>query len=87
MHLKNSIISIQLNSTFLNTAITPLELYPPPPVPGGRYQPQHDNVQVKFPLHASHIMGVVIQVTSFSISARYEGAWSASRPIALPSLL
>jgi len=28
-------------------------------------------------------MGVVIQVTSFSISARYDGAWSASRPVAL----
>jgi hypothetical protein len=40
-------------------AMLPLELYippfpPPPPrhVPGGRHQPQHENVQVKFPLHA-----------------------------------
>jgi len=36
-------------------SMIPLELCllpPPQPVPGGRYQPQHDNVQVKLPLHA-----------------------------------
>jgi hypothetical protein len=45
-------------------AIIPLELClsstPPAPVPEGRYQPQHDNVLVKFPLHP---------ITSYNVSS------------------
>jgi len=59
-----------------------LSISTPPPSP----HPQPNTLQVKFTLSLSHIMGFVMQVTSFSISVHYGGAWSASRPVALPSL-